>query len=459
MKPVIGSLFFFLFIHLSIFGQTISPSSHSLTLLQALQQAEKNYPLLKSKLYEVNAAQKNIELSKNNFVPSLDISYQANLATANNITGIFYPSGMIPMSGPVFSSNNYNPGFGTAASLLLNWQPYTFGQRNAQVNISRAEVTTRKADSENEIFKHQINVVSAYLDVLLATEIVKVYRQNIERTSFDFKQSRILAVTGLRPGVDTALFLSELSKAKIDLLNAGKYLQTQQIILSEFLVSDDSVTLADTLFFSKLPALSTAKELSIAQHPSLRFTQSQLDLSKSKEVLLKKSWAPKLDIWGIGFARGSGIYPDGTIKATDGFGFSRYNYGLGFEVAFPILKYSEIRLQQQQQHFISKANEELLNQNSLQLSKQQAISDANLKSALEVARETPTQYQSAEYAFRALRIRYNAGLVNFADLIQAQYSLVKAETDLKKSYWEAWKALLYKTAVTGDLNLFLNESK
>ena len=459
MKLAFSIIFFFLLTNLYSFGQETLEKGNMLSLLQAIQRSEKNYPLLKSKLYGVEAARKNIELIKNSFVPSLDISYQANLATANNITGMFYPMGMIPMTGPVFSSNNYNPGFGTAASLLLNWQPYTFGRRKAQINFSKAEVITSSADSENEIFNHKIKVVSVYLDVLLASELVKATAQNLERTNFDLKQSRVLVITGLRPGVDTALFLSELSKARIDVLNAGKYLQTQQIILSELLVSDTSFTLSDTLFFSKLPAVNLTKEISPTQHPLLKYSQSQLDLSKSKEALLKKSWVPKLDIWGTGFARGSGIYPDATIKAADGWGFSRYNYALGFQVAFPILKYSESRLQQQQQNFVSKSNEELLNQSSLQLSKQQAISDADLQSALEIAKETPTQFQSAEYAFRALQIRYNAGLVNFADLIQAQYSLVKAQTDLKKSYWEAWKALLYKTAVTGDLNLFLNESK
>jgi len=451
--------FVFLLLSRSGWGQSSITSDSSLSLTNALSLAEKNYHLLKSKLYEVEAAQKNIELSKNTFVPSLDISYQANIATANNITGMFYPSGMIPMTGPVFNSNNYNPGFGTAASLLLNWQPFTFGQRNAQINVSKAEVKTRIADSDNEIFKHKVDIISAYLDVLLTMELVKVSTKNLERTKFDLKQSRVLAISGLRPGVDTALFLSELSKARIDLLNASKYLQTQKIILSELLVSDTSFILADTLFFNKLPVFSLIKEVSLFQHPLLKFSQSQLDLSKSKELLLKKAWLPKLDIWGTTFARGSGIYPDGTIKTADGLGFSKYNYGVGVQIAFPILKYSEIRLQQQQQSFISKSNEELLNQTSLELSKQQAISDATLQSALDVAKETPTQFQSAEYAFRALLIRYNTGLVNFADLIQSQYSLVKAETDLKKSYWEAWKALLFKTAVAGDLNLFLNESK
>jgi len=56
-----------------------------------------------------------------------------------------------------------------------------------------------------------------------------------------------------------------------------------------------------------------------------------------------------------------------------------------------------------------------------------------------------------------LTTRYNSGLTNYADLIQAQYSLVKAETELKQSYLEAWKALLYKAAVQGDIAIFLNQ--
>lgn len=444
----------------SFFSACSQDSLHNLTLPIALRLAEENYPLLKAKHYEVEALRKNIDISKNTLVPSLDISYQANLATANNITGMFYPTDLIPMTGPVFSSNNYSPAFGTAASLLLSWQPLTFGWRNAQVSASSAETNTRIADLQNEIFKHKINVISNYLDLLLAMELLSVYKKNIDRTQFDLKQSRVLAVTGLRPGVDTALFLSELSKAKIDLLNAQKNLQAQKISLSQLLVCDSSFSITDTNQFNKIPiAIISVKDTSFSQHPLLKLFQNQLEWSKSKENLIRRYWLPKLNIWASTFARGSGVYPDGTIKAADGWGFTRYNYGLGFQVAFPILKYSEVRLQQQQQNFISKSNEELLNQTTLELSKQQEISNLTLQNALEIAKETPIQLQSADYAFRSLQIRYNAGLVNFADLIQAQFSLVKAETDLKKSYWEAWKALLYKTAVTGDLNIFLNEIK
>jgi len=459
MKRTISLSLLCLFSYGYSFAQDTLKNGRELTLSAAIQQAIANYPLLKSKGYEVEAARKNIDLDKNTLVPSLDVAYQANLATANNITGQFYPTDMIPMTGPVFSSNNYTPAFGTAASLLLNWQPWTFGWRTAKINTSKAEVTSKTADSENEIFKHTIQVMSQYLDVLLASKLLEVFEKNIDRTSFDLKQARILSVSGLRPGVDTALFLAELSKAKIDLLNARKALQTQKVALSQLLVRDTAFTLVDTGFFMRLPAPGAGAAASTVQHPALKFSQSQLDLSRSKEDLLKKYWLPKLNIWGSGFARGSGVYPDGTIKAADGWGFSRYNYGLGFQLAFPILKYPEVRLQRQQQRFTSQSLEELVKETNLQLSKQQTISEVTLQYAREAAKETPVQCQAVDYAFQALLKRYNAGLVNFADLIQAQYSLVRTETDLQKSYWEVWKALLFKTAVTGDVNIFLNAAK
>jgi outer membrane protein TolC len=65
--------------------------------------------------------------------------------------------------------------------------------------------------------------------------------------------------------------------------------------------------------------------------------------------------------------------------------------------------------------------------------------------------------ESAQFSYKAIESRYQSGLNNFADLIQAQYALIKAETDYKLAYMSVWKAFLYKAAVNGDLNLFINQ--
>ncbi len=141
-----------LLLHLEGFAQ--QPQT---TLPQLLQLAEKNYPLLKSKMLDVKATQEGINISKNTLIPSIDASYQVDYATYNNITGMAYPQFIMPISGPPSSSNNMNGVFGSATSLLLNWQPITFGQRKAQIDFAKAGLQYANADAENEIFQHKIN--------------------------------------------------------------------------------------------------------------------------------------------------------------------------------------------------------------------------------------------------------------------------------------------------------------
>src|SRR5437762_1999757 len=205
-----------------------TPGDTLIRMKDAVLLAEQRYHLLKARKYETDAAIKNIDVVKYSRLPTIDASYQANIATANNLIGIFYPNGILPMTGPPSANNNYSPATGSAASILLNWQASTFGQRNAQINLSITESNSKKLEWQQDIFRYKINVISAYLDVLLGYDFVSIHRQNIQRVEANLKQSRVLANSGIKPGVDTALCLSELSKAKIDFLNAQRQLETQQ---------------------------------------------------------------------------------------------------------------------------------------------------------------------------------------------------------------------------------------
>jgi outer membrane protein TolC len=444
------------------FSSSVMAQSQVDTLVQlkeAIRLAQQRYHLLQARKFESEAATKNIEVAKYSRLPTIDASYQVGAATANNLIGVFYPNGLLPMTGPPSSSNNYNPATGSAASVLLNWQAITFGQRTAQINLAVSEANTQQSAFEQELFRHTVNVISSYLDVLLSYDLVRIHQHNIERVEANLKQSKVLAITGIKPGVDTALFLSELSKAKIDWLNAQKQLQVQQWLLAQNIVTDALPVPTDTSFLNQLPGLLDGKDTSFAEHPIIRYAQSQVQLSQSKELLLKKSWLPKLTVWGTAFARGSGFLADGSVKTWDGLGLSRYNYGAGLQLAFPIMKYGEIKRQLQQQRFLSKSTEQRLLQEKATLTTQQRIANTTFQNSVVVATETEKQLRAGQYAFNAIQIRYNTGLVNFADLIQAQYNLLKAELDVKQAHWDAWKALLLQAAVKGDVNVFLNEIK
>lgn len=430
-------------------------NSKTISLHDLLKQAETNYPLLKSKALDVQAAQKGIEISRSTFIPTLDASYQVNHATYNNITGMIYPQFIIPISGPPSSDNNMNGVFGSAASLLLNWPPFTFGQRKAQVDYSKANYQYSTSDEQNEIFQHKIKVINAYLDVLTATELVKVYEGNYSRAETNFSLAKTLVVNGIKPGVDSALFKAEISRAKIELLNSRKLKQQSTILLSELLASDVDIVVSDSSYFKKLPSLLISPDS--IRNPLYSLYNSNIELSKARKKIIERTMMPTLGAWGTTYARGSGVQFGGTVNSNEGLSFQRYNWGVGLQLSIPLLQIARIGPQLQQQEFIIRSNAEKLNNVSLQLRKQLEIADTTLNSVLAVAKESPVLFESASYSYKSLLSRYQSGLATYADLIQAQYVLIKAETENKTDYMGVWKALLYKAAVKGDLNLFLNQ--
>lgn len=425
------------------------------SLKELLTLAENNYPLLKSKAFDLQAAQRNIDASKNTLIPSLDAAYQLDFATYNNITGMAYPQYLIPISGPPSSRNNMNGVFGSAASLLLNWQPVTFGQRQSQVDLAKAGLQYATADVQNEIFKHKVNVISAYLDLLLSGELVRVYEENLKRSEASASQIRTLVLNGIKPGVDSALLKAEVSKAKIDLFNSKKLKAQALVILGQLLATDSISQLNDTSYFNRLPISYAIADS--AKNPLLSLYASSIGVSNARKKVITKTKMPTLGLWGSTYTRGSGISYNGTVKSTDGLGFQRYNYGLGLQLSLPILQFARIRPQLQQQDLIIKSNKEKLNEISLQLKSQNQLADTALYNSLEIVKETPLFYESTAFSYKAMLSRYQSGLANFADLIQAQYALIKAETDNRIAYMNVWKSLLYKAAVSGNLNLFLNQ--
>lgn len=429
--------------------------SYGQTLSELLKKAEATYPLLKAKGYEVRARKDQVVFAKSTALPSLDAAYQLNYATYNNITGMAVGQGFVPISGPPSTANTYDAVFGSVGGLLLNWEPFTFGQRKSRINTAQAYQEYQQADQAQEIFEHQIKTVNAYLDLVMTYELVKVYSRNLERAEDNVRIVKSLTRSGLRPGTDTALFKAELSRARIELLEYEKLQQSQQLVLSELLGGEQMTYSIDSSYFKSLPSITV--DTPSQQHPLIRLSTSRVMINQYEKKYLQTSLYPKLSFWGTAYARGSGIRYDGQVNSEDGLSFSRYNYGAGLVLSVPLLRFANVRHQINSQESLIKAEQEKLNAVNLQLKKQNEVADITLANALKIAQETPSFYESAEFSYRTLMSRYNSGLVNYADLIQSQYALIKSEADLKRAYLNVWKALLYKAAVQGDINIFLNQ--
>ena len=426
------------------------------SLKELLEKAKTNYPLLKAKRLESDAKQEQVHYAKSASIPSLDAGYQVNYATYNNITGMATTQYFVPISGPPSPINNSQGVVGSAGGLLLNWDLFTFGQRKAAIETSKAARDYQNADEQNEIFQHSIRTANTYLDVLTTHELMKVYERNLARSESNLRIVRSLTRSGLRPGVDTALFQAEVARARIELLNYNKLLQAQQLQLSELLGDTETNTVpVDSSYVARLPEYPDTT--GVARHPLVNLSSSRIKIAEQENSMIRRSRYPKLSLWGTAYGRGSGIRYDGYVHSEDGLSFSRYNYGAGIVVSVPLLQFARTHYQIRSQDALIQATRERLHATTLQITKQKQLADVTFSNALKIAHESPTFLGASTYAYKGLLSRFNSGLLTYAELIQAQYALVQSEADSKKAYVEAWKALLYVAAVSGDLNLFVNQ--
>lgn len=427
-------------------------------LKSLLDMAEKNYPAIAAKQAEAEASKAVTQLEKNTLTPSLDAAYQANYATYNNITGMNYPGQLIPISGPP-SSDNFGAVPGSAASLFMKWAPFTFGRRSASVDYYQKLYEKNLAAVEDEVLKVKFRVALLYLEIAATQELIKAYEKNIERNEFNVSQVSFLVEAGLRPGVDSLKFKGELSKAKTELYQLQNLLETQKQQLQELLVSQDlSGLVADTLFFKNLPnEVSWLAPPDSLVNPSLKMAQMNWQAEQARLKQINRSWTPRVDFWGTGYARASGINFDGTVNQSEGFSFSKYNYGVGVQLVFPILDLTNVKIKNSQQEAITRASQGYLAITEIALKREEGIALSDLNISLQIVNEVPIEYRAAESAFFALQVRYNEGLIDYTSLIQAQYDLLNAEARLKSAYANTWKALLSLAVIRGDLNIFLNQ--
>src|SRR5258705_3016450 len=114
-------------------------SAQPLRLDAAVELALSNYPDVRTAQAQVAAASANIGLARTAYLPRLDLLYHENRATTNNIFGQLFPQTVIPsLTGPVLPTQSFRSTFGSAGGVLLSWEPFDFGVRKGQVDVTRA---------------------------------------------------------------------------------------------------------------------------------------------------------------------------------------------------------------------------------------------------------------------------------------------------------------------------------
>jgi outer membrane protein len=444
------------------FTQTTSPqasnsSKEVFTLGRAIQYALEHYPSVRASLERIQAAQGGIRLALTNYLPSTNLLWQSNRATANNIFGQLLPQGVVPpISGPVLPTTSNRSVWGSAGGVLFSWEPFDFGYRRATVNVARAGENIARSQWDLTRFDVATAAAQAFFSLLASEQFVRTAQANVNRWEVFDRSVRVLVENQLRPGADASRADAELAMARTQLIQAQTAERVSRATFANILgmtranVEIDPGQLLTSVPNENIPAWP------LGSHPAAAAQSALVEQVKAQKQALDRSFVPRFFTQAALSGRGSGANPDGTdATGWNGLGLERMNYAAGVTVTFPLFGYFSIRAQKKIAAANQRVEEARYDQTLQDLSDQVEQAQARLDGARLVAQNTPIELQAAQATETQARARYQAGLATIIEVSEAESLLVQAEIDDALARLNVWRGLEGVAAAQGNLQPFV----
>jgi len=435
-------------------------SPPTLTITEVVQSAVRDYPLIHVTQEELNASAAGIQLARTAYLPRVDGLAQFNRATRNNVFGALFPQSTIPsMTGPVIGSNNGGSVWGSATGLLVNWQPFDFGVRHANVQASLAARDEASAVLQRSQLDVGTAAADAFLTLIAAQQTEKAAAAAVESWDVLLRSIHALTSKQLRPGADESRIEAERAMVGTQLAYARQAVETSRATLVKFAPhADGTGAVFDPvhLLDGAPPVMEEDAPFQSDQNPLMAERKAATAQSSAQLHALERSWVPQFNLEGAGFARGTGAESDGQrLGGANGLAPTVTNYAVGVNVTFGFMDFAGIHAREAAQAATVRANrsnEQLADRNLLE---QFAKAKAAVRAAREVAANTPIEVKAAHTAFDQAKARYQAGLAPIDDVAQAQRLVVQAEMDDSVARLSVWRALLQLDASRGDIQPFM----
>ena len=441
-------------------AQTTNPPQ-PLKLDAAVELALTNYPTIKTAQAQAAAANANIDLARTAYLPRLDLLYQENRATRNNVFGAVLPQSIIPsISGPVLGTTSLETTFGSAGGTLFSWEPFDFGVRKAQVDVARA--VTNQANANVGVT--ELDVATAAADAFMALaaneQAVRAAEANVFRAQTFADAVHALVNNQLRAGSEAARADAELSVARTQLVRAKQLTEISRAALAEALGIPGASISIDSDPLLEPPPDTTTPIPKFDFHPLAIAQKSAIDIVRAREHLLSRSYVPRFNLQASVSGRGTSALTNGLFEGGwHGLFPNTPNYGIGMTVTFPAFDIFSLRARRR----VEAANEAVENarydQTIQALKGQYARAQALIDGAVRIAQETPSELKAAQQTEMLTTQRYKYGLATVTEVADVQRLLAQAEIDDRVARLNVWRALLVAAKIEGDLKPFLKRVK
>lgn len=404
------------------------------------------------------ASKEGVSLSRTSYLPRTDLLWQSDRATRNNIFGLLLPQSVVPsISGPVLSSTSDRTVWGSAAGILVSWEPFDFGYRAANIEVAKA--AQGRANAELSLTKLDVAgaVGDAFLRLAAAQQQVRVAEADVDRRQVLSTSVHALVKEELRPGADASRADAELAASKIQLIRAQEVERESVATFAELLGISGATVAIDAHSVLTTSPTPYASQIAPADHPSVLIATSRLLETKARENVLSKSYYPRFNLQGSFSGRGSGANPDGTFgTGTDGLDLMRHNWAVGLTATLSVLDFPSLHFKKQIEQSNERAQRADHDKTVQTVTAQIERTKAAYDGAVLISQNTPIELEAARLAETQAKARYQAALAPIIEVAEAQRLLVQAEIEDNLARLTVWRALLGEALAQGDLQPFLD---
>ncbi|HET7214689.1 MAG TPA: TolC family protein [Terriglobia bacterium] len=452
-----------LLISTPMFGQAAPPQSpapavRSFTVQEAVNYALANYPAVRAAMERYIAAREGVGLAATSYLPSVNMIWQENRATRNNIAGMLLPQSVIPNPSGTVLPESGRSFWGSGTGVLFSYEPFDFGYRHAQVQAAKS--TENRI--QEELALTRLDVASAVADasllVLAAEQQVRASQADVDRRTVFAKSVHALVDARLRPGADASRADAELAAARIRFVLAQQAERVNAAVFAQVLGLAGSRITIKPGPFEQAPSEKIWPTGSVSSHPAAIAEERRIEEAQARVKVLGRSYYPHIAVQALASARGSGANGQGVpLPGSPGlWPRDATNWATGFSVTFPLMDIASIRARKRIEMANQRREQALYDQTVQTLTGQMDQAEVVLDASRQIAQNTPVELRAATDSEAQARARFKAGLDTIVDVAEAQRLLLQAEIDDSLATLNIWRALARLAVAQGDLQPFID---
>ena len=421
----------------SLFGGDVALPK--MTLSAALEYALKNQPAVRAALARVSAREADVGIPRGRWLPSVGLTAQVLVGTANNTTASYLGAPFVPTPrvGGTTSVDSagatWSPEPSTFAGLGLTQELFDFGRITAEVAAADSLVTAEQRSAEAQTLDIRLGVEEAYFFLYSTKAVGVATEEGYERARLNFELAKAGVASGLRPPIDQTRIQAELSRFDIvRIRNRGAVRIAQTLFAAAVGSPEPALDIADQAPTpSDMPPLEAAVQRALQKEPQLQAAMARIQAQEDQTRAAFAQLRPDLLLAGTLNSRAGGSQPSGSAPIPSGNGWvpSVPNWQAAVVLTWPIFDGTLWARGHASEQL------EVVRREEAALVRQQVVAQVdNAYVMVVVAREALPRIQAAIDAARAnysqAEARFRAGLGTPTELADAASLWVEAQTAL-----------------------------